>query len=204
MRIIVIGATGTIGREVVRALSGRHEVLEVSRKGGKYTADITSKESLERLFKAVDPFDALVSATGSAAFKPLTALGDEDFQLSLSNKLMGQVNVVRLGLAHVRDGGSITLTSGVLAQEPMQGSAAVSLVNAALEGFTRAAALEAPRGIRINVVSPPWVEETLKAFNMKGIAGMPAAEVARAYVRSIEGKDTGQVLDARKFAGPGA
>jgi NAD(P)-dependent dehydrogenase (short-subunit alcohol dehydrogenase family) len=203
MRIIIIGATGTIGREVVRALSGRHEVLEVARTGGKYQADITSKESLERLFTAVAPFDALVSATGAAAFKPLTALSDEDFQMSLSNKLMGQVNVVRLGLAHVRDGGSITLTTGVLAHEPMPGTAAISMVNGALESFTRAAALEMPRGIRINVVSPPWVDETLKAFNMKGIVGMPAEQVARAYVRSIEGSDSGQVIDARKFAGQG-
>ncbi|EPX58659.1 short-chain dehydrogenase/reductase SDR [Cystobacter fuscus DSM 2262] len=91
-------------------------------------------------------------------------------------------------------------TTGVLAQEPMPGTSAISLVNGALESFTRAAALEMPRGIRINVVSPPWVDETLKAFNMKGIAGMPAAQVARAYVRSIEGSDTSQVLDARKFA----
>lgn len=201
MRVIVVGATGTIGQEVVKALSGRHEVLEVSRKGGKHQADITSKESLERLFKSVAPFDALISTTGSAAFKPFTALADEDFQLSLSNKLMGQVNLARLAMAHVRDGGSITLTSGVLAQEPMQGSAAVSLVNAALEGFARAAALELPRGIRINVVSPPWVNETLEAFKMKGIPGMPAAQVARAYVESLEGRGTGQVIDARKFAG---
>lgn len=204
MRIVIIGATGTIGRAVVQALSGKHEVLEVARRSGKYSADVTSKESLERLFKSVAPFDALVSTTGAAAFKPLTALSDEDFQLSLSNKLMGQVNVARVGLAYVRDGGSITLTSGVLAQEPMKGSAAVSLVNAALEGFTRAAALEMPRGIRINVVSPPWVDETLKAFNMTGIPGMPATQVAHAYVRSIEGRDTGQVIDARKLAGPGA
>ena len=151
------------------------------------------------MFQTVGPFDALVSAAGQARFKPLTELSDEDFQLSLSNKLMGQVNLVRVGLAHVRDGGSFTLTSGVLAQHPMRGSGAISLVNAGLEGFTRAAALEAPRGIRVNVVSPPWVSETLEAMGQDGAGGEPAAQVALAYVESVEGKRTGEVLDARAF-----
>ncbi|WNG39691.1 short chain dehydrogenase [Archangium minus] len=200
MRILVIGATGTIGQAIVQALEGRHEVLKAARSHGTHPVDITSKDSLLKLFRSVGPVDALISATGSAAFKPLTQLGDEDFQFSLSNKLMGQVNVARLGLEHVRDGGSITLTSGVLAQEPMPGTSAIALVNAALEGFTRAAALEMPRGVRINVVSPPWVNETLQALGMKGVPGMPAVQVARAYVESVEGKGNGQVLDARKFA----
>jgi NAD(P)-dependent dehydrogenase (short-subunit alcohol dehydrogenase family) len=107
---------------------------------------------------------------------------------------MGQVNLVRYGFDAMRDGGSFTLTSGVLAQTPMVGSGAVSLVNAGLEGFARAAALEAPRGIRVNVVSPPWVTETLIAFKMDPAGGLPAAEVARAYVASIEGKQSGVVL----------
>ena len=200
MRILVIGATGTIGRAVVKALSGRHEVLEAARSKAQYRADITQKDSLQQLFRQVGPVDAIVSTTGNAAFKPLDQLSDEDFQMSLGNKLMGQVNVARLGLACVKDGGSITLTSGVLAQEPMQGACAVSLVNAALEGFMRSAALEAPRGVRINVVSPPWVNETLEAYGMKGIAGLPAAAVAPAYVESVESKRKGEVLDARKFA----
>jgi NAD(P)-dependent dehydrogenase (short-subunit alcohol dehydrogenase family) len=200
MRILVIGATGTIGQAIVQALKGRHEVLEASRSRGSLQVDITSKDSLLQLFRSVGPVDALISATGSAAFKPLTQLKDEDFQFSLGNKLMGQVNVARLGLEYVRDGGSITLTSGVLAQEPMPGTSAIALVNAALEGFARAAALELPRGVRINVVSPPWVNETLAARGMKGVPGIPAAQVARAYVESVEGKGNGQVLDARKFA----
>lgn len=200
MKVVVIGATGTIGKAVVAALRGKHEVVEVARKGGQAHADITDKASLERLFKSLAPFDAVVSATGSAAFKPLAQLGDEDFAMSLGNKLMGQVNVARLALPHVRDGGSITLTSGVLAYEPMPGASAISLVNAALDGFVRGAGLEMPRGVRINVVSPPWVNETLAAMGMKGVSGLPAAAVARAYVESVEGKRNGEVLDARKFA----
>ena len=124
----------------------------------------------------------------------LRELTDEDFAFSLQNKLMGQVNVVRYGWDFVRDGGSLTLTSGVLAQQPMNGSGAVSLVNSALEGFGRAAAHEAPRKIRVNVVSPPWVTETLIAYGMDPSHGMPAKDVARAYVAAVTGRATGEVI----------
>jgi NAD(P)-dependent dehydrogenase (short-subunit alcohol dehydrogenase family) len=107
---------------------------------------------------------------------------------------------VRLGLESVSDGGSFTLTSGILAQEPAPGGAALSLVNAGLEGFTRAAALDLPRGVRINVVSPPWVSETLIAMGRDPAEGLPAATVARAYLASLEQDMQGQVLDVRRFA----
>jgi NAD(P)-dependent dehydrogenase (short-subunit alcohol dehydrogenase family) len=146
------------------------------------------------LYAKVGKVGAVISAAGQARFKPLDDLSDADFRFSVDNKLMGQVNVVRYGLGSVVDGGSITITSGVLAQQPSPGSAAISLVNAGLEGFARAAALEAPRGIRINVVSPPWVTETLQALGMPLQGGLPAATVARAYVASVEGTATGQVI----------
>ncbi|HEY3412735.1 MAG TPA: short chain dehydrogenase [Armatimonadota bacterium] len=199
MKIIVIGATGTIGKAVVQALSPRHQIVPVARSSGEHRADITSNESLQTLFKQVAPFDAVVIAAGEGRFKPLEELSDEDFQFCLSNKLMGQVNAVRIAMGLINDGGSITLTSGVLAGEPTPGSAAISMVGAALEGFARAAALEAPRGIRVNIVSPPWVSETLAAMGMDPSGGMPAAEVAGAYVASVEGVETGSVLDARVF-----
>lgn len=199
MKIIVIGAGGTIGSPLADRLAQRHEVIRVGRTHGDYHADITDTASVRKLFQAVAPFDAVVSVTGSARFKPLDELTDEDFAFSLSNKLMGQVNLVRYGLAHINDGGSFTLTSGILAKQPMPGSAAISLVNAGLEGFVRAAALEAPRGIRVNVVSPPWVSETLVAMGQDGAQGMPASQVAAAYVESVEGSRTGEVLEARNF-----
>jgi NAD(P)-dependent dehydrogenase (short-subunit alcohol dehydrogenase family) len=194
MRVMVIGATGLIGRAVVEALGSRHEVVPVGHSGGRYTVDLADPASIARMFESAGRLDAVVSAAGAARFGPLAALGDADFQLGLENKLMGQVNLVRLGAASMSDGGSFTLTSGVLAQHPMPGSASISMVNAGLEGFARAAALELPRGIRVNVVSPGWITDTLIALGMDPSGGVPASVVAAAYVRSLEGSETGQVL----------
>ncbi|HYW10857.1 MAG TPA: short chain dehydrogenase [Longimicrobium sp.] len=201
MKVLVVGGTGTIGRAVADALRAeRHEVVSAERSGGDVRVDITSPESVRALFAQAGRVDAIVSCAGGAAWKPLAELTDEDFEMSLHYKLMGQVNLARYGVDSVADGGSITLTSGVLASEPVPGSAAVSLVNAGLEGFARAAALDMPRGVRINVVSPPWVTETLQAMGMDTSHGMPAADVARAYVDALGGVHNGQVLDARKYA----
>lgn len=194
MRILLIGATGTIGQAVSQALAPRHDLILASHHKSAQQVDTANPDSIRALFGRVGTVDAIVSAAGQAAFKPLDALTDADFAMSLNSKLMGQVNLVRFGLGSVNDGGSITLTSGILAQHPSPGTAAISLVNAGLEGFTRAAALEAPRGIRVNIVSPPWVTETLKALGMPLDGGLPASTVARAYVRSVEGKETGTVI----------
>ncbi|HEX8361663.1 MAG TPA: short chain dehydrogenase [Longimicrobium sp.] len=198
MRVVVVGATGTIGSAVVEAL-GAHEVIRVGSSSGDIQADISRPDSIRELFRATGPVDAVVSCAGSARFKPLAELGDEDFAFSLANKLMGQVNLVRLGMEHVRDGGSFTLTSGVLSQVPMRGSAAISLVNAGVEAFARAAALEAPRGIRVNSVSPPWVSETLTQMGQDPSGGLPAATVARAYLASLQEEINGTVIDARRY-----
>ena len=194
MRILLIGATGTIGRAIADAIGNRHEVILASRHKAHEKVDISNPESIRDLFSRIGRVDAIVSAAGQAAFKPLAELADADFALSTGNKLMGQVNLVRYGLQSINDNGSATLTSGILAQQPAPGTAAISLVNAGLEGFTRAAALEAPRGIRVNVVSPPWVTETLQAMGRPTTGGLPAAVVARSYVESLEGRMTGQVL----------
>ena len=198
MKVVVIGATGTIGKAVADALAGRHEVVRASR-GGSVKADLEDRASLERLFETVKDVDAVVCCAGSAAFKPLAQLTDADIQLGLRSKLMGQVDLTRIALGKLRDGGSITLTSGTLAHEPMPGGAAISLVNAALEGWVTGAAIELPRRLRINVVSPPWISETLAALKMDPKGGIPAATAAKAYVASVEGKDNGKTLDARKF-----
>lgn len=195
MRVAVVGATGTIGRAIVEALARRHEIVPVSRQQSAHRVDLEDPDSIARMYRAIGGVDAVISAAGLAKFAPLAQLTDEDFALSVRNKLLGQVNLVRLGLGEIADGGSITVTSGILARQPSPGSAAVSLVNAALEGFVRAAALESPRGIRVNAVSPPWVSETLLALGMPPADGLPAAVVAQAYVRSVEGSDTGAVIE---------
>lgn len=193
MKILVIGSTGTIGKAVVAALGATHEVLGVHRKSSP-AIDIQDPANVAAFFGSLSAVDAVVCAAGGGAWKPLGELGDADFESSLHYKLMGQVNVIRHALNTVRDGGSITVTSGILAQSPMVGSAAVSLVNAGLEGFVRAAALEAPRGLRVNVVSPPWVSETLAAMKQDPKGGLPAVDVAKAYVSSVEGTQTGQTI----------
>jgi NAD(P)-dependent dehydrogenase (short-subunit alcohol dehydrogenase family) len=198
MKVLVIGATGTIGKALVTALIGRHEVIRATRRLG-IRVDIEDTRSIQTLFDSVKPIDAVVCCAGSAAFRPLAKLSDSDFDLSLRSKLMGQVNVVRIGMNHVRDNGSVTLTGGLAAHEPIPGSAVISMVNAALEGFVLGASVEMPRGLRVNVVSPPWITETLAALKMDPSMGISAEACAKAYVAAVEGQLNGQTLDARKF-----
>jgi len=200
MRVILVGGTGTIGREVAAALRlHHHEVLTAGRSGADLKVDMAEPESVEELFRQAGSFDAVVSTAGSARFGPLDDLGYDDFLFSFRNKLMGQVNLIRIGRTFINDYGSFTLTSGLLAREPMADSSAVSMVNAGLEGFARAAQLELERGVRVNVVSPVWVQETLLAMGRSTAEGMPAALVARSYVASVEGTMKGEVLDVNDY-----
>lgn len=200
MRVVVIGGTGTIGSAIVTDMGREHDVVVVGNTSGDHRVDLASQDSIRDLYREVGRFDALVSAAGEARFGELAELSDADFDVSLENKLMGQLNLVRLGLDHVEDGGSFTLTSGVLASEPIVGSAAISVVNAGVEAFVRAAALELPRGVRINAVSPPWVSETLEAMGRDPSGGLSAATVAGSYRAAAEGEMSGEVLDAREIA----
>jgi NAD(P)-dependent dehydrogenase (short-subunit alcohol dehydrogenase family) len=200
MRIIVIGATGTIGRQVTKLLGAGHDIVKVAFRSGDFRVDLSSKTSIENLFQDVGPFDAVVCAAGLVRFGSLDELGDEDYALGLTSKLMGQVNLVRVGRWHINENGSFTLTSGLLSREPMPGSSSISMVNAGVEAFVRAAALEMERGIRVNAVSPIWVKETMEAMGMDSSSGMPAEKVARAYQESVEGHRNGEVLDVRDFA----
>jgi len=193
MSTLVVGGTGTIGTAVVEALGDR-EVVVAGHTSGDVQVDLADPASIDDLYRTVGSVDAVISCAGEAAFGGLSALSDEDFELSLSNKLMGQVNLVRRGLDAMTDDGVFTLTGGVLSQEPVAGSAAISLVNASLEGFVRAAALEMPRGIRVNVVSPPWVDETLEEMGATFSPSLPAATVAEAYLDSLEGTPNGATI----------
>jgi NAD(P)-dependent dehydrogenase (short-subunit alcohol dehydrogenase family) len=199
MRVIVIGATGTIGRAVADALATGHEVVRASRRG-EVKVDLEDPRSIADLFRRVKDVDAVVSCAGDARFVPLAELSDDDIAHSLKSKLLGQVTLIRQALGSARDGGSVTVTSGVLSQRPMPGGAAISMVNAGLEGFVRGAAAEAARGVRVNAVSPPWVTETLVALKMDPSQGLPAATVARAYVAAVTGRSNGETLDPAAFA----
>jgi NAD(P)-dependent dehydrogenase (short-subunit alcohol dehydrogenase family) len=193
MKVIVIGATGTIGSAVVAALdSGGHEVVRASR-SGPMVVDIADPASVEAALTSVPDLDAVVCCAASGRLTPLTSASDEDFTVGLDGKLLGQVTLVRRALHHLRDGGSITLTSGVF-DEPTPGGAFGALVNAGLEAFVEAAAIEMPRGLRLNTVSPGWVSETLEAMGEDGTRGTPASEVARTYLEAVEGKMQGQTL----------
>jgi NAD(P)-dependent dehydrogenase (short-subunit alcohol dehydrogenase family) len=195
MRIIVIGATGTVGQAIVGQLSDRHEVVRVGKSSGQYQVDIADLASVEALFDRVGKVDAVVVAAGDLHFGPLSELAPEHFAVGLHSKLMGQVNVALAAQRHLNDGGSITLVSGILSDDPIRYGAVATTVNAALEGFVRAAAIELPRGIRINVVNPTLLDESVEVYGdyFRGFETVPASRAARAFVKSVEGLQTGQV-----------
>jgi NAD(P)-dependent dehydrogenase (short-subunit alcohol dehydrogenase family) len=200
MRVLVVGATGTIGQAVADALSDRHEVLKVGHRSGDLRVDITETASIERLFASVGRVDALVSAAGSIHVGPFAEMTEEQMRIGVMNKLLGQINLARLAIGMLSDGGSITLSSGLASRAHRPGWAVLSAINAGLEAFGRSAATDVPRGIRVNVVSPGFVLETVARRPGARIeAAIPAAEVARAYVRSVEGGETGAVLDAGRI-----
>ncbi|GAD64563.1 short chain dehydrogenase [Aquipseudomonas alcaligenes] len=195
MKIILVGASGTIGQAIDRELRERHDIVRVGRNSGELQVNIADPASIRRLFEQTGPFDALISAAGNAHFGALEELSAKEFAVGLNDKLMGQVNLVLIGREFANDGASFTLTSGVLSEDPIRYGAAVSTVNAALDGFVRAAAIELPRGLRINGVSPTILEESLPAYGpyFRGFKAVPAATVALAYAKSAEGRQTGQV-----------
>ncbi|MDM4572936.1 short chain dehydrogenase [Klebsiella oxytoca] len=195
MKIIVIGASGTVGRAVAQELNQRHEVIRVGRTQGDYQVDITSQQSVQSLFEKIGQVDAIVSATGNLFFGPLATMTDRDFNQGLQDKLLGQIRLTLTGQHYLNDGGSITLISGIVAHEPIAQDVNATTVNAGLEGFVRAAACELPRGIRINLISPTVLTESAAAYDgfFPGFASVPAASVAQAYRRSVEGVQSGRI-----------
>jgi NAD(P)-dependent dehydrogenase (short-subunit alcohol dehydrogenase family) len=195
-KVIVIGASGTIGKELVKTLeAGGHEVIRVSRSSGDYQADIQDKQSLESLFKAVGTFDGVANAAGDVAAGPLEQLTDENYAFALGNKLMGQINIVRTALPYIADKGSFVLISGVLTQEPILGGTIGTVVNGGIEGFVKAASCEMPRGIRINCVSPTVLAES-EAIHpyFPGFIPVEVWKVAKAYERALFGIINGRII----------
>ena len=196
MKIIVIGATGTLGRAVVTELGQDNEVISVGLTHGDLQVDLTRDESVEALFAQTGRADAIIATTGSLFFGPLTAMRAEDFASGLNDKLLGQVRLSLIGQHYLNDGGSITLTSGIIGSEPIAQGVNATAVNAALEGFVRAAACELPRGLRINVVSPTVLRESVEKYGafFPGFESVPAARAALAYRRSVYGVQTGRTF----------
>jgi NAD(P)-dependent dehydrogenase (short-subunit alcohol dehydrogenase family) len=197
-KIIVIGASGTIGKEVAKRLQEvGHEVLSVSRKSGDFQADISDKASLEILFKKIGSFDAVAITAGEVAAAPFETLTDENYSFSIGSKLMGQINTVRAALPYINTGGSFTLISGVLTDEPILGGTVGTLINGAIEGFVKAASNELPKALRINCISPTVLTES-EAFHpfFPGFIPVEGWKVARAYERAISGVITGRIIKA--------
>ena len=195
MKIIIIGATGTIGKHVTNALKKEHEVIKAGSKSGDIIVDITSPASIEAFFEKVGSFDALISTTGNAYFGPLKTMKDADFRVGLDNKLMGQINLVLTGQHYINPKGSFTLTSGILSEDPILLGANLSAVNGAIEAFTRAAAIELDNNVRINAVSPGVFEESPDYFPyFKGHIPVNMERVTQAYIKSALGALTGQVF----------
>jgi NAD(P)-dependent dehydrogenase (short-subunit alcohol dehydrogenase family) len=195
MKIIIIGARGTIGQAIVKELESRHEIIRVGKSRGDVLVDITDPRSIRAMYERAGRVDAVVAACGNVHFGPLSDMTPELYDIGLKDKLMGQVNLVLLGREFVNEGGSFTLTSGVLSWDPIRYGSSASMVNGALESFTRAAALELPRGLRLNTVSPTVIQESLPSYGpyFRGYEAVPAARAALAYSRSVEGAQTGQV-----------
>lgn len=197
MKIIIIGASGTIGKQVATSLEQEHEIIRVGSKSGDIQADITSPEAIKRMFEQAGPFDALVSTAGDAHFGPLKTMTDKEFSVGINSKLMGQINLVLIGQHYIKPKGSFTLISGVLSQDPVLNGANPAAANGAIESFVRAAAIELEHGVRINAVCPTVVEESPAYFPFfPGHIPVPMKKVINAYHKSILGAGTGQVITA--------
>ncbi len=196
MRVLIVGASGIIGRAVKEELEQRHEVITAGRTSGDVRLDITDTDSIRAAFAEAGPLDAVVSTTGTVRFAPFAELDSAGYEIGLRDKLMGQVNLVLIGRDSISDGGSFTLTTGALDRDPIIAGSSASMVNGAVNAFVMAAAIEMPRGLRINAVSPGVIEEAMEAYApyFRGFEPVPAARAALAYSKSVEGARTGMVF----------
>jgi NAD(P)-dependent dehydrogenase (short-subunit alcohol dehydrogenase family) len=193
MKFLVVGSTGLIGSYVAKTLSKHGTVIGVSRTT-QISVDVTDPASIKAMYEKVGKVDAVASCIGKVAFKPVAELTYEDYLMGLKDKALGQVELVRAGIEFLNDAGSFTLMTGVLARDPIPSGSVAALANGAIESFTLAAAIDLPRGIRINTVSPNvLVEATSYHSSFPGFHQVTAQSVADAYVKSILGKQTGQI-----------
>src|SRR3977135_1617891 len=196
MKIILIGANGKIGELVQKALAGAgHEIVKVGHKSGDFQVEIENRESVRKLYQAVGSFDGVAVAAGESAISPLSESTPEKWQFSLGSKLMGQINLVQEAIPFINEKGSFTLVSGILNDEPILAGVAASTVSGALEGFVRATAIELPKGLRINLVNPTILEESVPSMGsfFHGVIPVEGWKVGQAYKRAILGAQSGRV-----------
>ncbi len=195
MKILLVGASGVLGTAVAAELGARHDLIRAGRSGADIALDITDANSIRAAFEKVGTVDAVVSTAGKVKFAPLAALTAEDYGIGIADKLMGQVNLVLIGQKFLADGGSFTLTSGILSHDPIIAGSSASMVNGAIDSFVRAAAIEiVPK--RINAVSPGVLTESMAGYGpfFRGHEPVPAARAALAFSKSVEGALTGQIF----------
>lgn len=196
MRILVVGAEGTVGQAAISDLRKRHEIVPAGRRSGQHHVDVMDEASVAALFKACGAIDAVIATTGHGHFGPVAEMTPAQFRKGIDDKLMGQINVALMAIRHLGDGGSITLTSGVTNRDHIRNGANAAAVNGAIDEFVRAAAIEMPRGLRINSVSPGLLEASVKKYEgfFPGHAPVPAARVGLAYTKAVEGALNGRVI----------
>lgn len=195
MKIVIVGGAGTIGKAVVEALKPRHSIITIGHSKGDIQVDMTNLGSIDEMYKRVGAFDALIATAGTVHFGDFHKMMTDEYMIGINSKLMGQVNLVYKGLQYIQSNGSFTLTSGILSDDPIRYGCSASMVCSALNGFVRGAAIEMQRGIRINIVSPTIVTESLDQYGdyFRGYESIPAKHVALAYCKSVEGAQTGQI-----------
>lgn len=196
MRILIVGGSGTVGQAAAKELGKRHEIVRAGRSSGDLTVDVMNEDSVKAMYAKLGQVDAIVTCVGHVHFGPVATMSPEQFRKGLNDKLMGQVNLVLLGMNNVSDNGSFTLTSGILDRDPVRQGANAAAVNGAIGGFVKGAAIEMPRGIRINAVSPGLLEESAVKYDgfFPGHETVSSARVGLAYAKSVDGALTGQVI----------
>jgi NAD(P)-dependent dehydrogenase (short-subunit alcohol dehydrogenase family) len=195
MKIVIVGATGTMGKYLTSAFEKDHEIVSVAETGGDIRADITSTESIENMFKKVGPFDALISTAGPTYVGPWVNLTDKTFRKGVEGKMMGQINLVLIGQHYINPKGSFTLITGALTHEPQKNFANASAANGAVEGFVRGAAIELGNGIRINAVSPTVIENSPHYFPyFPGDIPVTMQQLEYGFRKSVFGANTGQII----------
>lgn len=196
MKILVVGAAGDVGRAVCGELSQRHEIITAGRTSGEIRLDLTDEGSVAAMYDKAGPLDAVISTAGEVKFERFAEMTGDKFLFGLQRKVLGQINLVLQGLGSVSDGGSFTLTSGILDREPVLKGTGAATANGALAGFVASAALDMPRGVRLNVVSPGLLDASAKTYGslFPGHEPVSSQRVGLAYARCVEGAATGKVV----------